>query len=301
MDSRIPDAMRECRLCPRECGADRYAKKGFCGETADIRIARADLHMWEEPCLSGKGGSGAVFFSGCSLKCVYCQNYEISALHKGYKVTAEQLCDIFLDLQDKGAENIDLVTPTHFAVQIVCALEKCRDRLKIPVIYNCGGYEKVGTLRMFEGLADIFLPDVKYYDGDLARKYSLAEDYCPRCMEALREMVRIAGKPRFDENGMLRSGVIARHLVLPGCRHDSIRLLRRLRENFSPDKLLISLMSQYTPVNKPYPYRELDRRITAFEYRTVKEELDSLGFDGYVQLRESSSEEYIPQFFGEYL
>ncbi|MBQ9375450.1 MAG: radical SAM protein, partial [Ruminococcus sp.] len=219
-----------CKLCPRECGVDRYNTTGFCKETADIKIARADLHFWEEPCISGENGSGTVFFSGCSLKCCFCQNYEISEQNKGFLLTTKQLADTFLMLQDKGANNINLVNPTHFAVQIKEAFELCGDRLKIPVVYNCGGYEKAEVIKEVAEFVDIFLPDLKYYDSSLSDSYSKAENYFEVCSGAIKEMVKAKGKPVFDKNGILQKGVVVRHLVLPNCRHDSIKLINWLSQ-----------------------------------------------------------------------
>lgn len=289
--------LENCRLCPRECGVDRYKKAGFCGEGSAVRIARAELHFWEEPCISGKNGSGTVFFSGCNLKCCFCQNYEISAENKGFELTQQQLADTFLMLKDRGAENINLFSPTHFVPQIIDALELCRDKLDIPVVYNCGGYEKPETLRLLKDHVDIFLPDLKYYSSEISLKYSRAENYFERCREALQVMTEIAGKPVFDDKGMMKSGVIVRHLILPTCRHDSIKLINWLGENFSPDMLLVSLMCQYTPVYKAKDFPEIDRRTTTFEYKSVMRELEKFGFDGFVQQKSSAQEKYIPEFY----
>ncbi|MBR6874153.1 MAG: radical SAM protein [Ruminococcus sp.] len=292
----IKDIYTRCTLCPRECGADRYNGRGFCGEGAVIRIARADLHRWEEPCLSPEGRSGTVFFSGCNLGCRFCQNYELSALHRGFELTERQLADTFLRLRDMGAENIDLVTPTHFVPGIIEVLDMVRGQLNIPVIYNCGGYEKPETLEMLRGFVDIFLPDLKYMDSDLSRRLSGAADYFERCGAALKKMLDIAGKPRYDAAGKLISGVVVRHLVLPGCRHDSIALMKWLGETFPPDSLLVSLMCQFTPVYKAAEYG-LSRRTTTFEYKSVLKELESAGFDGFTQKRTSAAEDYIPKFY----
>lgn len=292
----INDIYSRCTLCPRECGADRYRGKGACGENADIRIARAELHKWEEPCLSPDGRSGTVFFSGCQLGCVYCQNYELSALNKGFVLTEGQLADTFLRLKEMGAENIDLVTPTHFVPGIINALDMVRDKLRLPVIYNCGGYEKPETLEMLRGYVDVFLPDLKYMDSGLSARLSNAPDYFDKASAALKKMLEIAGKPRYNEKGQLVSGVVVRHLVLPGSRHDSIALIKWLAETFSPDSLLVSLMSQFTPVHKAREYG-LSRRTFTFEYQSVVKELETAGFDGFVQERSSAEEEYIPEFY----
>ena len=289
--------LENCCLCPRECGVNRYERTGYCGEGVDIRIARADLHLWEEPCISGKNGSGTVFFSGCTLKCCFCQNYEISAGNKGFEISVKQLSMIFLMLQSKGAENINLVNPTHFVPQIISALDLCKDKLNIPVVYNCGGYEKTETLELLRGYADIFLPDLKYYSQELSAKYSKANDYFERCLKAIIKMREIAGKPQFDKNGMLKKGVIVRHLVLPNCRHDSMEIMKILGEIFEKDDILISLMSQYTPVYKAFQHKEISRKTTTFEYRSVVREIDKYGFEGYIQEKTSADAAFIPEFF----
>lgn len=289
--------LEHCVLCPRKCKVNRFEQKGFCGEKADVRIARADLHHWEEPCISGTNGSGTVFFSGCSLKCCFCQNYEISAENKGFALTSQQLADTFLLLQNKGAHNINLVNPTHFAVQIVNALELCKNELNIPVVYNCGGYENAEVIEQLANYVDIFLPDLKYFDSDISKKYSCAEDYFQKASSAIKAMVKTAGKPVFDDNALLKKGTIIRHLVLPSCRHDSIMLMNWLGENFHHDEILVSLMSQYTPVYKCNYFPEINRRTSTFEYNSVCKELQKYGFNGYFQQRDSSQTDYIPRFY----
>ena len=289
--------MKHCTLCPRKCGIDRTKTIGFCGQSDIVKIARADLHMWEEPCLGGEKGSGTVFFSGCSLRCCFCQNYEISAQGKGFELTVKELAETFLRLQDMGAANIDLVSPTHFVPQICDALDLLGSDLKIPVVYNCGGYESTETLRMLGDRVKIFLPDLKYFDSELSMEYSAAPDYFPTAITAIREMVSIAGKPRFDKNGMLISGVIVRHLVLPNHRHDSIKLMQKLGENFSTDELLVSIMSQFVPVYKAFEHKKLSRRTSTFEYKSVISEVEKLGFDGYFQQRSSADTDFIPTFY----
>ncbi len=289
--------LENCRLCPRECGVNRYERSGYCKEGSAVRIARADLHLWEEPCISGKNGSGTVFFSGCTLKCCFCQNYEISAENKGFEVSLSQLAEIFLMLQSKGAENINLVNPTHFVPQIISALQLCGDKLEIPVVYNCGGYEKVETLELLESYVDIFLPDVKYYSRELSAKYSKASDYFEKCLQAVIKMREIAGKPKFDENGMMTKGVMVRHLVLPNCRHDSIKIMEMLGKTFQREDILISLMSQYTPVYKAFEYKEISRKTTTFEYNSVVSEIEKYGFEGYIQEKTSADSAFIPEFY----
>ncbi len=290
--------LKECRLCPRNCGVDRTQGKGFCGEGADIRIARASLHLWEEPCISGKNGSGTVFFSGCNLKCCFCQNYEISHQAKGFEISTKELADIMLKLQEKGAHNINLVNPTHFVPQILDSIEMAGDKLKLPIIYNCGGYEKVEALNLLKGKIRIFLPDLKYYDNDIANKYSSAADYFEKAIASIKAMVEIVGKPKF-EDGLITSGVIVRHLILPNHRQDSKLLIQKLAENFKTDEILISLMGQYTPVYNARKYKEINRRLSTFEYKDVEKALENSGFDGFVQQLSSASEDFIPQFYGD--
>lgn len=280
------------------CGVDRTVKTGYCGMSEKITTAKAMRHFWEEPCLAGEGGSGAVFFSGCVLGCVYCQNYEISAEKRGKEITVERLADIFLELQAQGAENIDLVNPTHFAPQIISALNKAKERgLRLPIVYNSGGYEKTETLRMFEGLIDIYLPDLKYFDDETARNLSNAPSYFSIAMAAIAEMVRQTGKPVL-ENGRLVRGTIVRHLVLPGCYKDSIEIVKRLGERFGKD-ILFSLMSQYTPFGKirsDPEFSKMNRRITTFEYNKVLDAVIEAGLVGFMQERSSAKEEYTPEF-----
>lgn len=291
------EIMRHCCLCPRKCGADRTKTVGFCGESDKVRIARADLHKWEEPCISGSCGAGTVFFSGCSLKCCFCQNYEISAQGKGFEISVEELAQTFLMLQQKGAHNIDLVSPTHFVPQICDALDMIKGELRIPVVYNCGGYELPETLELLGDRVSVFLPDLKFFDGELAQRCCLAGDYFENTMAAIEKMVSIAGKPQFDENGLITHGVIVRHLVLPNHRHDSIRLVNELAQRFKPSQLLISLMSQYVPLHKALEHSDLSRRTSTFEYNSVLKEIEKVGFDGYFQQRSSAEKEYIPTFF----
>ena len=292
----------KCELCPRRCGADRAVSRGYCGMSGEITAAKAMLHYWEEPCISGKRGSGAVFFSGCVLKCAYCQNYDISAEHKGRDITEERLADIFLELQNQGALNINLVNPTHFVPGIIRSVKLAKQKgLLLPIVYNSGGYERVETLRALDGIVDIYLPDVKYFDNELAKKLSDAPNYFDTAMNAVTEMVRQTGKPVFtdnDEDKPLKRGTIVRHLVLPGQYKDSIEVVRRLGERFGGD-ILFSLMSQYTPfgrVKTDPRFEKLNRRITTFEYRKVLEAVYEAGLSGYMQEKSSAREEYTPEF-----
>lgn len=291
--------LSECKLCPRQCGVDRNNTKGFCGDGRTLRIARWGRHYWEEPCISGKEGSGTVFFCGCSLKCVFCQNFEISQENTGYDITEQELAEIFLSLQSKGANNINLVNPTHFVPQILTALDIVKDRLTIPVVYNCGGYERAETVRLLENYIDIFLTDLKYYDSELSFRFSKAKDYYENAISSIKEMTKLTGKPQFDSNGMLKKGVIIRHLVLPSCRHDSIRLMDMIGQTFQNDEILISLMSQFTPTKNCADIKELSRKTTTFEYQSVIKAIEKYGFEGYIQQKSSADDVYIPQFFND--
>lgn len=290
------DILKKCTLCPRECRADRETSQGFCGGGLLPRAAKAYLHMWEEPCISGTKGSGTVFFSGCSLKCCFCQNYRISAENFGKEISTERLSEIFLELQDKGAHNINLVSPTHYVPQIITALDMCRDKLHIPVAYNCGGYEKAETIEMLRGYVDIFMPDMKYYSSELSEKYSAAPDYFDYASKAIAKMIEIAGEPVFDENGIMQSGVIIRHMVLPTHRRDSEEVLKKLYKLYGKDSFMLSLMSQYTPFYKSCEHKEINRRISTYEYEKVSQLAQELGFNGFMQERSSAKEEYTPDF-----
>ncbi len=287
-----------CTQCPRACGADRSDQKtGYCGVPWDFFVARAALHPWEEPSISGKNGSGTIFFSGCNLRCVFCQNHEVSHHALGKKVDEAELISMMCALQDQGAHNINLVTPTPYARQLADVLRKARPLLKIPIVYNCGGYESIETLRLFDGLVDVYLPDFKYYSSELSSRYSGAADYFPVTLAALEEMLRQTGRPILDTDGMLQRGTVVRHLVLPGARTDSIRLLRELADRFGNSAFLLSLMSQYTPDFAQHcPYKELKRRVTSFEYDAVLREVERLGFDGYFQARSSATASFTPDF-----
>lgn len=285
---------KKCTACPRECGADRSVSRGFCGCNDTFRLARADLHYWEEPCISGKNGSGTIFFSGCSLKCVYCQNYEISHNLFGKDISDRRLCEIFEELKNAGANNINLVNPTHYALKIADILKTSKP--SIPVVYNTGGYEKVQTLKQLDGLVDIYLTDLKYYDSVVSLKYSEAADYFEKAFEALKEMKRQQPCDIYNENGIMQKGVIIRLLILPGNISQTIKLLDLIADNFSNDTV-ISLMSQYTPCGRAEEYPTINRRISKREYKTVKDRLLSLGFENaYIQELSSSKEEYIPPF-----
>ncbi len=282
-----------CKLCPRMCNADRSRAAGFCGMGETIKAARAGLHAWEEPCISGTRGSGAVFFSGCVMRCEYCQNYDISAGGFGMEITERRLAEIFLELQSQGAHNINLVNPTHFVPQIIKALDIAGQRLKIPVVYNTGGYERVETLKLLSGYVDIYLPDIKYF-SDEAAALSHAPHYFETAMAAVEEMLRQTGKPVM-QNGLLKRGVVVRHMVLPYLYKDSVEVIRRVGERFGGE-ILFSLMSQYTPFYKAKDNPRLNRRITTFEYRKALDAVIEAGLDGFMQEKSSAKEEYTPLF-----
>jgi putative pyruvate formate lyase activating enzyme len=287
-----------CRLCPRACGVDRTSGVGFCGGGKLPKLAKAMIHRWEEPCISGRNGTGAIFFSGCVLKCCYCQNHPISAGNFGKEVSVKALSDLCLRLVDQGADSIELISAAQYLPWAVEALDRIKGQLSIPVIWNSGGYEKVEALRMLDGYIDIYLPDCKYADPARAKRYSAAEDYFPVAQAAIAEMVRQVGAPVLGEDGLMRRGVIIRHLVLPGGKRDSFAVLDWIASAFPAGLVWVSLMSQYTPffrVEKEFP--ELNRRITSLEYQRVVERMEALGLvDGYLQERSSAKEEYTPCF-----
>ena len=295
----MPELIEQCTLCPRACGARREAESGggFCRMGAKPVVARAALHFWEEPCISGTRGSGAIFFSGCTLRCCFCQNYRISSASYGKEISEQKLARIFLELQDQGAHNINLVTATQYLPSILNALDLVKNQLKIPVVYNSSGYEKPETIRLLKDYVDIYLPDLKYFSSKLSQKYSKAEDYFKVASNAVRLMIEQTGKPVFDSDGILQKGVIIRHLVLPNCRKDSITLLHWIKETLPDKSYLISLLSQYTPFYKSHEYPELNRRITTYEYESVLKEAISLGLvEGFMQEKSSAKEEYTPPF-----
>lgn len=287
----------ECKLCPRECGTDRTKEKGFCGAGDKAVVARASLHKWEEPCISYKNGAGTVFFSGCNLHCCFCQNNKISNELFGKEISDEKLSEIFLRLQDMGADNIDLVTPTHFVPNIIKALYMAKNKLTIPVVYNCGGYESVKTIEMLDGYIDIYLPDMKYFSSEISAKYSNAPDYFERASVAALAMIKQTGELKFNDEGGLLKGTIIRHMVLPSHRHDSMEIIRWIAENTSPKNVLVSIMNQYTPfefISDEYP--ELKRRVTKMEYNSVVNLAAELGINGFTQQKSSASQEYVPDF-----
>lgn len=293
-----------CNLCPRNCMVNRAeGKTGYCLSDNKIIVARAALHMWEEPCISGKTGSGTVFFSGCSLRCVYCQNFEIAAARQGKEITVSGLADIFLSLQEQGAANINLVTPDHYVTEIIQAVLQSRCRgLGLPVVYNCSGYEKREIIESLKGIVDIFLTDFKYMEGDLAEKYSRAPDYPEVAKKALEAMVYTAGEPEFDEKGMMLKGVIVRHLLLPGHKKNAKAVIKYVHERYG-NRVYLSLMNQYTPFERLKELKgceELCRRVTKREYENVVDYALSLGVENaFIQEGETAKESFIPDFGGE--
>lgn len=295
-------ALEACRLCPRECRANRTeGQRGYCGATGELVVARAALHMWEEPCISGTCGSGAVFFSGCPMHCRFCQNHQIAAAKNGKIISVERLAQIFLELQEKGAANINLVTPTHYTLHIIEALDIARNQgLHLPVVYNTSGYERTETLKLLEGYVDIYLPDFKYMDPIFAGECSNAPDYPEYAKKALEEMVRQVGPVKMDERtGMAVSGVIVRHLVLPGHVKNSKAVIQYLYETYG-DRIYISIMNQYTPMPQVREHKTLGRKVTKREYEKVMDYALELGIEcGFFQEGDVAEESFIPEFDNE--
>ena len=284
--------MANCNICPRKCNVDRSLKTGVCGVSDTLKIARAALHFWEEPCISGTKGSGTVFFSGCNMKCVFCQNYEISTGGFGKEITTERLCEIYNELIEQGAHNINLVTPTHYAEKILESLEK---PLSVPVVYNSSGYDSVDTLKKFEGKVQIYLPDMKYSSSSLAKKFSLAPDYPERAKEAIREMFRQTGEAVFDDDGIMKKGVIIRHMMIPDNTDNTLDVIDWVSDEFG-DKVVFSLMSQFTP-NKNCTFSELQKTVSEDEYNKAVDYMYLCGMENaYVQDFSSAKKEYTPPF-----
>ena len=290
------ELLKNCMLCPRKCGVNRYLEKGFCGATNKVKVAYYSLHMWEEPIISGDNGSGTIFFSNCNLRCLYCQNKKISIDGYGKLITNKRLGEIMLELQDKGAHNINLVTPTHYVPNIVSVLHKIKGKeLKIPVVYNTSSYENVGTIIACRNLVDIYLADLRYYDDSLGEKYSFCSNYFETATMAIDEMYRQVGKCEFDENGLLKRGLVVRVLILPGHIDDSKKIIEYLYKTYGDD-IFISIMNQYTPINK-CKYSNLNRKVTDKEYDEVVDYALSIGVtNAFVQEGEAASESFIPQF-----
>ena len=292
----MKDVFLNCTLCPRNCRVNRHERAGYCGERDVMRISRAALHFWEEPCISGTRGSGTVFFVGCPLKCSYCQNYDISRSRGGGEITVARLGEIFFELKAKGAHNINLVTPTHFTPLIIEAIRSAKESgFDLPFVYNCGGYEKAETVKTLDGFIDVFLTDFKYFTRESGERYSNAPDYAERAKEALAEMVKIAGAPSFDGEGMMTRGVIVRCLVLPSHVAESIDIFKYIYETYG-DGVYVSIMNQYTPMPCE-THDELRRRLTTYEYQKAVEAARKIGIThGFLQEGGTQKESFIPPF-----
>lgn len=292
----MSELLKNCQLCPRKCGVNRYEKVGVCGASNKVKLAYYNLHKWEEPIISGVRGSGTVFFSNCSMKCIYCQNKKISQDGYGKYISNKRLGEIFLTLQDKGAHNINLVTPTHYVPQIASVLQKIKGKsLNIPVIYNTSSYECVGTIMMMRGLVDVYLADLRYFDDELGKRYSLVDNYFETATMAIDEMYRQVGKPKFDKDGMLLKGLVVRVLVIPGHTRDAKEIINYLYKTYKDD-IYISIMNQYTPVNK-CKFDNLNRRLTDKEYDEIIDFAVTIGVNrAFIQEGEAASESFIPKF-----
>lgn len=292
------EKLSSCTLCPHNCKVNRLeGKRGSCYCNDKLRIALASLHYYEEPCISGKNGSGTVFFSNCNLSCIYCQNHEISQEHKGKDITVKELANIFLAQQEKGANNINLVTPTSYAYHIIEALDIAKKNgLSIPIIYNTNGYENVETIELLKGYIDVYLPDLKYYSNELSKKYSGIDNYFEVATSAIKKMYEQVGTAAFNEEGMIQKGVIIRHLVLPNHILNSKHILKWLKENM-PNDIYISVMAQYFPTYRAKQDELINRKLTKKEYKQIEEYLYSLDIDnGYIQELGEHEEEYVPAF-----
>ena len=292
------DLLKSCKLCPRNCKVDRLNNKiGFCKATDKLKVARAALHFWEEPCISGEKGSGTVFFSNCTLKCVFCQNNDISECSAGKEISIERLSDIFLELQHTGALNINFVTPTHYVPQIIEGLKIAKNKgLNLPIIYNSSGYENIETLRYLKGYIDVYLPDLKYFSNKYSLKYSNAKDYFNFAIKAIDEMVKQVGDIQFDKNGIIKKGVIVRHLLLPGLLFDSKKILDYLHKTYD-DKIYISIMNQYTPLAHVENYPEINKKISEKYYNTIIDYAISIGIqNAFIQEEGTAKESFIPAF-----
>ena len=293
--------LERCVACPKKCRANRHNGVGFCGASDKIFVSRVAIHQWEEPSISGENGSGTIFFTGCNLRCVFCQNKVISSSKNAFATAREfahnDLIEAILKLQALGAHNINLVTPTHYLPQIVKVLREVKPKLQIPIVYNSSGYESVASLKLLRGLVDVYLPDFKYFSSELSAKYSGVADYFEVASEAISEMFNQVGKCIFNKSGVIQKGMIVRHLALPSCRGDSIEVVKHLARLLPVDQIKLSLMRQFTPdfVDKE-KYPELCRRLTTFEYNSVVSVAASLGFDGYIQGADSAVSSYTPDF-----
>lgn len=286
-----------CNLCPRECSVERNVKKGFCSSTEEVRVSRAALHMWEEPCICGDRGSGTVFFTGCNLRCVFCQNHSISSGDKGVAIDPESLARIYLALEREGAQNINLVTGAHFILQIAESIEIAKkEGIKIPFVYNTSAYEYPQSLKILDGLVDIYMPDFKFYNSKTALEYSKAPDYPDIAKNAIEEMVRQQRNLRFDPEGILEKGVIIRHLLLPGHVYEAKQIMKYLWTTYS-DSVLYSIMSQYTPMAKCEGFSHLQRKVRGKEYDSLVDYCLELGMENaYIQEGSAATESFIPDF-----
>lgn len=290
--------LARCNVCPHECNSNRdKGQMGRCKATDKVRIALYSIHNFEEPCVSGKSGSGTVFFSNCNLNCIYCQNYEISQQGRGKEITVEELAGIFLLQQEKGVENINLVTPTSYVLQIITAIQIAKQKgLVIPILYNTNAYEKVETLRLLEGYIDIYLPDFKYADNSLGIHYSKINNYFEIATKAIQEMVRQVGEPELNQEGVIQKGVMVRHLVLPNHIENSKKVLKWLRENL-PKKIYVSVMAQYFPTYQAKNVENLNRKLTKEEWKEIESYIEKLGIEnGYIQELGEHEEEYVPKW-----
>ena len=288
-----------CTLCPRNCGVNRkIGEKGFCKASENPKVARYSLHFWEEPCISGENGSGTVFFSNCTLKCVFCQNRKISNNGIGEEITPEKLSEIFLKLQDMGAHNINLVTPTHYTISIIKSLEIAKNKgLALPIIYNTSGYEKASTIKMLDGIVDVYLPDFKYFSDKFAIKYSNAPNYFEYASESLAEMVKQTGTVNFDDEGTVKTGTIVRHLMLPGLLFDSKKVIDYLYNTYKDD-IFINIMNQYTPMEEFRDFPELNKKISKEYYNCLVDYACELGIkNAYIQDGDTQDKSFIPEFF----
>ena len=292
------EELKECKICPHKCKVNRLQNElGRCKCNNDVRIALASVHNYEEPCISGKNGSGTVFFSGCNLNCIYCQNYEISQLGKGKEITIEHLAQIFIKQQEKNVNNINLVTPTMYVPQIIEAIKIARKKgLNIPIIYNSNGYENVETIKKLNGYIDIYLPDLKYYSNEIAKKYSKIDNYFETAISAIKEMQKQVGNPIFNEEGIIQKGVIIRHLILPHHLLNTKNILKYVKENFD-ENTYISIMAQYFPTYKAKEDKLINRKLTKKEYKEIENYLYLLNLkNGYIQELGEHEEEYVPNF-----
>ena len=292
--------LEKCNICPHECKVNRNnGKIGRCKATDKIKIALYSTHNFEEPCISGSKGSGTVFFSNCNLNCVYCQNYEISQEGKGKEITIDDLAEIFLKQQEKNVENINLVTPTSYALQIIEAIKIAKAKgLKIPIVYNTNGYEKIETLKLLEGYIDIYLPDLKYADDELAKKYSNINNYFKIATQAIKQMIEQVGTPKINDNGIMQTGVMIRHLVLPNNIENSKKVLQWIKEQL-PDQTYVSIMAQYFPTYKAKNIKGLDRKLTQSEWKEIQDYVNELNIEnGYIQELGEHEEEYVPKWEG---